>query len=769
MNRWLNRTANLFLLVLCSLSLLRLIQESFHLSVKANAYAWLTLLCVLLWAAVFFRRGFLPGMGAAAAVLWFLIRRSGEDLRPELMDLLRALRISWLNGFGNESGEAAFEALAETHTLALLLILFLAALYLTIVLSGESYRVNLSLLLTVPLAVLCLGVNRNVPALPLLGLGLFWTELIISGDSYRPRDAAGSAVLLTLLPCLAVLGVSLLFNSPSDYVPEDKARILSQRFEALSSTVSSLLDGRQRLPQIISGFGPHSDALSGWDQGQDTLDLTRPYDFSARAHEIFRFRSSADGALYLRGRSLGAYTGTGWSRAEAPADFQALNYAAYAAAAAGYTGSGSVMACSFEIEADQPYDTLYLPYFTLSDPSGESFVPADGKTACSGQYLLLTDGSFGPLPERLRQEELQYRSFVREYYTALPDSTREALAEIARQNGLNAGDPGILSEVVDYICQGSTYDLGVTPYPDSDYAVYFLLNARRGYCIHYATAACCLYRALGIPARLCEGFLITAYAGSETTVRAADAHAWVEVWLDGVGWLPVEATYGGSPAESDSGGSALQEGESAQYDDEDRASPPADPETAITGQHTQIAPDGSESGPAEAADEGGAGRREGASGPDHGSTKTDGPEGSVPDDAPQKPEDKTKAEPDSAAKEKNGTFRTAGIFLAVPAAAVLAALGRYVLVRKRRIRRLSEPDGRLRAVYLYREARRVLSFGGEMPEAVLTAAEKASFSPHSIGEEELHRSREALNALTEQVQQRLGPLRRLFFRYSLGL
>ena len=775
MNKWLNRTANLFLLLLCPACLLRLIQDSFQLTVESKTYGWLALLCALLWAAVFFRRCFFPGMSAAAGILWYQYRYSGEDLRLELLDILRAVRSSRAGVFWNESSGTSFQASAESHSLALLLLLFIALVYLAMVLSGESFRVNLSLLLTLPIVGLCLAVNRNPPALPLLGLCLFWTELIISGDSYRPNDAAGRAVLLTLLPCLAVLGVSLLFNSPSTYVPEDKALMLSRRFEQLSGTISSFLDNRRSIPQIIQGIGRRSDALSGWDQGQDTLDLTRPYDFSSRTHEILTFRSSSDGSLYLRGRSLGSYTGTGWSKAEVFADSQALNYPAYAVAMAHSTGSGTVLTCSFEIEADRPYDTLYLPYFTVYEPSGDSSIPAGGKTAYTGQYLLLTGGSFGPLPVNLQEEELQYRSFVREYYTRLPESTRNAMTEIARQNGLSAEDSNILAEVVKYVCQGSIYDLGVNPYPDNDYAAYFLLSARRGYCIHYATAACCLYRALGIPARLCEGFLITAHAGSETVVRAADAHAWVEVWLDGTGWIPVEVTFGGSSAEGSTDEASLRDAETVRtYDGTDHDSLPENRDTGSTHIRMGIDPDSNGIGtsPAETLDAEGADVGTGTSGFEYSGAQNGEVEGNAPNDEIHRPADEKEEVRDSAAEGSLSVSHTDRILLTVLGAlavVILAAFGRYVLLRKRLIRWLSEPDGRLRAVYQYRQAQRVLRFGGEMPEAVLTIAEKASFSPHSISEDELCRSLEALNELTNQVQHDLSPLRRLIFRYLLGL
>lgn len=773
MNRWLNRAANLFLMLLCSACLLRLIQVSFHLTVEVKAYAWLALLCTLMWAAVFIRRCFFPGISAAVGVMWYLFRCGVEELPQELQDILLAVRSFWSGDFWNESGGTAFQASAEDHTLALLMIMFIAVVYLAMVLSGKSVRISMGLLLTLPVVALCLAVNKEAPALPLLGMCLFWVELIISGDGYRPSNAAGRAVVLTLLPCLAVLGVSLLFNSPSDYVPEDKALKLAQRFEQLSSSISSFWSSRPKTLPLFHGAGFQSDALSGWDQGQDTLDLTRPYDFSARAHEVFTFRGSADGSLYLRGRSLGSYTGSGWDKAEELSDSQALNYTAYAVAAAASVGSGTVLTSSFEIEADRPYDTLYLPYFTVCESSGDTLVPSEGIISYSGQNLLLTGGSFGPLPDDLQQEELAYRSYVRDYYTRLPEKTRAALAGIARQNGLNAADGDILAKVVDYVCQGSIYDLGVGPYPDNDYALYFLQSARRGYCIHYATAACCLYRALGIPARLCEGFLITAHAGSETIVRAADAHAWVEIWLDGTGWVPVEVTYGTSITEDGSADPSIAETENTQpYGFSDQASLPENQESGITDTQAEIGLDSSGSGSAETREAGGAGVGAAASSSENADAKNDEAAHSPSDDERQKQTDEQEDEHDSVPEEEHGFFRKHRILLTalgVSAAGALAAVGRCLMLRKRLSRWLSEPDGRLRAVYLYRQAQRVIRFGGEMPEAVLTAAEKASFSPHIISDEELSWSLEALNELTARVQADLNPLRKLVFCCLLGL
>ena len=83
----------------------------------------------------------------------------------------------------------------------------------------------------------------------------------------------------------------------------------------------------------------------------------------------------------------------------------------------------------------------------------------------------------------------------------------------------------------------------------------FLFETKRGFCEHYAGSFALLMRAAGIPARV-----VTGYQGGEVNplnrellVRQADAHAWVEVWLEGRGWLRVDPTSVVAPDRIDSG------------------------------------------------------------------------------------------------------------------------------------------------------------------------------------------------------------------------
>ncbi|MDF2440113.1 MAG: hypothetical protein JWN98_1097 [Abditibacteriota bacterium] len=73
----------------------------------------------------------------------------------------------------------------------------------------------------------------------------------------------------------------------------------------------------------------------------------------------------------------------------------------------------------------------------------------------------------------------------------------------------------------------------------------FLLGRRAAHCEYFGSAAVILLRSVGVPSRYVVGYLAHEKDGPETTiVRQRDAHAWAEAWIDGVGWVSVDATPG---------------------------------------------------------------------------------------------------------------------------------------------------------------------------------------------------------------------------------
>lgn len=147
----------------------------------------------------------------------------------------------------------------------------------------------------------------------------------------------------------------------------------------------------------------------------------------------------------------------------------------------------------------------------------------------------------------------EYTRFVYEHYTQLPEELQDILAEYREAYDLDTEHypwPSMLAEaIIRQIQSDNSYTLspGLTP-AGRDFVEYFLLENHRGYCVHFATAAAALLRSSGIPARYAEGFVISSRdnVSSDGWIYIPDsrAHAWVEVYYSGVGWVPLEATPG---------------------------------------------------------------------------------------------------------------------------------------------------------------------------------------------------------------------------------
>ena len=93
------------------------------------------------------------------------------------------------------------------------------------------------------------------------------------------------------------------------------------------------------------------------------------------------------------------------------------------------------------------------------------------------------------------------------------------------------------------------YHYSLTPRPSalrSPYAA-FLFDSREGYCQHFSGAMALLLRLNGIPARVAVGFVTGKATGTDGyAVSSNNAHAWVEVFFPGIGWLPFDPTPGNS-------------------------------------------------------------------------------------------------------------------------------------------------------------------------------------------------------------------------------
>jgi hypothetical protein len=82
----------------------------------------------------------------------------------------------------------------------------------------------------------------------------------------------------------------------------------------------------------------------------------------------------------------------------------------------------------------------------------------------------------------------------------------------------------------------------------------FLFQDKAGYCQQFSGAAALMLRMLGVPTRVASGFTPGTRDAQtkEYVVRDLDAHSWIEVWFEGIGWVPFDPTPALAPAASQS-------------------------------------------------------------------------------------------------------------------------------------------------------------------------------------------------------------------------
>lgn len=92
------------------------------------------------------------------------------------------------------------------------------------------------------------------------------------------------------------------------------------------------------------------------------------------------------------------------------------------------------------------------------------------------------------------------------------------------------------------ISNGFVYDTETAPASDHDAVADFLFNSKRGFCEQFASSMAVMLRAVGIPSRVAVGFTAGRNTGDYRTITSQDAHAWVEVYFGGLGWVPFDPT-----------------------------------------------------------------------------------------------------------------------------------------------------------------------------------------------------------------------------------
>ncbi|MFG3103172.1 DUF3488 and DUF4129 domain-containing transglutaminase family protein [Streptomyces sp. NPDC048182] len=134
---------------------------------------------------------------------------------------------------------------------------------------------------------------------------------------------------------------------------------------------------------------------------------------------------------------------------------------------------------------------------------------------------------------------------VRREYTELPRSLPEVVSRTAREVTAGASNPyeqAVALQNYFAVDGGFRYDTQVKVGSGSQ-AIATFLKDKEGFCVHFSFAMAAMARSLGMPARVAVGFAPGAPQGDgSVSVTLRDAHAWPEVYFEGVGWTRFEPT-----------------------------------------------------------------------------------------------------------------------------------------------------------------------------------------------------------------------------------
>ena len=280
----------------------------------------------------------------------------------------------------------------------------------------------------------------------------------------------------------------------------------------------------------------------------------------------FVVNGDTSGQLYLRYKSFGSYHGTGWNAA--------TEYGGTLDGGFSYnylTGQTlekyGTNQCNVTITA---YAGFMLPYYFVGgdgftkQTSDVSFV-GDYSAAYSVPYYVfdfspshsLINGSYAA-------DDDAYYEFVRANYLDVPETTKEYLQGIALTENWVEGEITYddIVAIAQYIRKSAKYNIEYNTRLDyeKDVVVSFLDKYKEGVCRHYASAATLLYRTLGIPARYTIGYAGSTVAGEDVEITGKQAHAWVEIYIKGLGWVDMEVTAGGVGGGGGNGGDDSDDG-----------------------------------------------------------------------------------------------------------------------------------------------------------------------------------------------------------------
>ncbi|MER6124207.1 DUF3488 and transglutaminase-like domain-containing protein [Streptomyces sp. NPDC001795] len=322
---------------------------------------------------------------------------------------------------------------------------------------------------------------------------------------------------------------------------------------ALPSLKGGLLDGAGTGVGDGLGDGGTISAVNPLVSLRDSLNVDQD-------RQVMAYRTNTDDNqdMYLRIVALDDFDGTTWK----PAQRHISAVPDALPTPIGLAGGVRRTEIETRISAADWYaqDWLPMPYPATSvkikgswryEPVGRTLVGDHGQNTRGLQYSVKSL-IVQPTAEQLAAAPEPPEALKREF-TKVPGSLPAVVAQTARR--VTSGSSNHYEEAVklqDYFAVdgGFTYSTQVQVGTGPN-AIARFLQDKQGFCVHFSFAMAAMARTLGIPARVAVGFTPgSPQADGSMSVGLRDAHAWPELYFEGVGWTRFEPTptRGSTPA-----------------------------------------------------------------------------------------------------------------------------------------------------------------------------------------------------------------------------
>ncbi len=252
--------------------------------------------------------------------------------------------------------------------------------------------------------------------------------------------------------------------------------------------------------------------------------------------------------LYLKGNIQDFYTGNSWEKSDTAVALS--SYPSPPKVLEGYLEEVEIEIKHVNLRTKSIFSMPYpieistLPGFILIDHNGtiilSNSIPRNYTYKIKGN-VLAGNPDFSSL-------EKAYNLKNYDKYLQLPSEFPPAVRRLARDIAGNHNSYYDKMKALEtYLRTNYYYNTEVPSIPSNyDFSEYFLFESREGYCTYFSTALAVMGRSIGVPTRLVTGFAVP-YSRSDTVIQelsGLNAHAWVEAYIPGVGWIPFEATPG---------------------------------------------------------------------------------------------------------------------------------------------------------------------------------------------------------------------------------